>query len=1031
MRPLRLTMTAFGPYKGEETIDFEQLDGANLFVISGNTGAGKTTIFDGICFALYGSASGEDRAINTMLRSHFADDDVHTSVEFVFTLHNRIYRILRQLGHMKKGNKTRTGESYEFVEVKEGKEIPIVDRQIVSEINTKVEQMIGLTQEQFKQIVMLPQGEFRKLLTSNTENKEQILRKIFRTERFNALNDKLRQKRDEIQRTYEQEVNERAHYIQQIASIFPEREESSLLAHIQAEEVNMYHIEQSLGEEIEFYQQKRNVDEKEYKTAYERHEKKQQIYVEAKAVNALFTELASKNKRAEQINEQASFMKEQEQILERADRASRIIVYEQQARSFREDEGKREAALKQIETTFATATKQLAVREQQFEQEEKRAPEREAINKTLDQYMHYLPTVQNIANQEKERELVKNQADQLGKHVQTSQKQVEQTQKNMEELRKVINEKDKQTGTLFEKERLRNTMREQASYFQQYNKERKQFVDVTKQLAGYQKEVEAAKSTYDQLESRWVHSQASVLASHLQAGQPCPVCGSNEHPAIAVADEQDVTREQLATAKKELDGKNTTYHTAVGTKDGIKRRLDEIWQTIYSHFPITIDELEETYSQLVKKGKQVSEEVTALTTIKKELDEQKETYEKIVIAERTYIEERDKAQKNYEQAADRLKELQTIQAEQVRTIPEEIRQLEALQNSIKRTEEKKKQADDAWETAQKELQQAKDQVTKITAEKASHEQQLTEAIKRREQAVKAYQTALQKSGFSSEEAYHRAQLSEQEQKELKQTIDEYHQERIVLAERIASIEKELAGKEAISIDDLEKELHVLKQTYEQAWQVMQTSKQYIERGELVKNNLLDAHKQVAALDKKRSVIADIYDVIRGQNGPKISFERYIQMDYLEQIIEAANERFRILSNGQYTLLRSDRQETHGRQSGLALDVHDAYTGQKRDVKTLSGGEKFNASLSLALGMSDVVQSFQGNVSVETMFIDEGFGTLDEEALQSAINTLIDLQRSGRMIGVISHVQQLKELFPAVLEVEKTKEGHSETTFNVK
>lgn len=197
-----------------------------------------------------------------------------------------------------------------------------------------------------------------------------------------------------------------------------------------------------------------------------------------------------------------------------------------------------------------------------------------------------------------------------------------------------------------------------------------------------------------------------------------------------------------------------------------------------------------------------------------------------------------------------------------------------------------------------------------------------------------------------------------------------------------------------------------------------------------KKNYLN-NKKTAESERQFNVVADLHDVIRGQNSKKVSFERYLQIDYLDQIIDAANQRLRDLSNGQYSLIRSDRQEAHGRQSGLALDVYDEYTGQTRDVKSLSGGEKFNASLCLALGMSDVIQSFQGNISIDTMFIDEGFGSLDEESLNKSIDTLVDLQQTGRMIGVISHVKELKAIFPAILEVTKTKEGYSETRFVVK
>src|SRR5699024_1571083 len=235
MKPLKLTMTAFGPYKYKEVIDFTELKDHHLFVISGNTGAGKTTIFDGICFALYGSASGSDRDDNQMLRSDFAQDDTHTSVELTFSLNEKTYRILRQPGHVKKGNKTKTGEKYEFFEVRENREVPCVDRQIVSDINKKVEEIIGLTQDQFKQIVMLPQGEFRKLLTSKTENKEAILRRLFKTENYKHLNELLKQRRDEAQQLFQEKSQEVRLYIDRIPEALPLREESELKKVLEAE----------------------------------------------------------------------------------------------------------------------------------------------------------------------------------------------------------------------------------------------------------------------------------------------------------------------------------------------------------------------------------------------------------------------------------------------------------------------------------------------------------------------------------------------------------------------------------------------------------------------------------------------------------------------------------------------------------------------------------------------------------------------------------------------------------------------------
>ena len=261
MRPITLKMTAFGPYKHTECIDFNELQGNQLFVISGSTGAGKTTIFDGICFALYGSASGSDRSESRIMRSDFAEDHVHTSVELEFEIHNRTYRILRQMGHVKKGNKSATGEKYEFFEKLDDREIPCVERQIVSEINPRIEEILGLDQNQFSQIVMLPQGEFRKLLTSETDNKEDILRKIFKTEPYKMITERL--KRMKAQAEDEMKIEQRTtnSFIQSIETALPSRE-STVFQVLAQDHYNINQILAGLNEEVAFYQEKILLDKK-------------------------------------------------------------------------------------------------------------------------------------------------------------------------------------------------------------------------------------------------------------------------------------------------------------------------------------------------------------------------------------------------------------------------------------------------------------------------------------------------------------------------------------------------------------------------------------------------------------------------------------------------------------------------------------------------------------------------------------------------------------------------------------------------
>src|SRR5699024_651944 len=357
--------------------------------------------------------------------------------------------------------------------------------------------------------------------------------------------------------------------------------------------------------------------------------------------------------------------------------------------------------------------------------------------------------------------------------------------------------------------------------------------------------------------------------------------------------------------------------------------------------------------------------------------------------------------------------------ERMRNIPEEMQDLTALKTKIAQLEKEKVTFEKRWKEAQEELRLAEKEHTAAQANVQHGQKQFDEIKQIVEKAEKEFQKYLHDGKFANEEAYKQAKMPRDIQDALKQEIEQYKQQMATLKKQIEELKEELKEKERIDIKAIEEKLQELKVAYEAAFNRLNQTKNHEETGKNIKENILRVRKQIEAVEKELAVVTDLYDVLRGQNIKKISFERYLQIDYLDQITNAANERFKTLTNGQYYLIRSERQEARGRQSGLAIDVYDSYTGQTRDVKTLSGGEKFIASLCLALGMSDVIQSFQGSISMETMFIDEGFGSLDEESLHKSIDALVSLQQTGRMIGVISHVEELKTIFPAMLEVTKT------------
>ncbi|MGM8213217.1 AAA family ATPase [Virgibacillus sp. W0430] len=1026
MKPLKLKLTAFGPYKNTEIIDFTTLKANRLFVISGNTGAGKTTIFDGICFALYGSASGQDRENYSMLRSDFADDDVHTAVELTFDIHGKQYRIFRQLAHVKKGNKNKTGDRYEFVEFVDGIEKPCVDRPIVSEINKKIESLIGLTQDQFKQIVMLPQGEFRKLLTSQTENKEAILRRLFRTESYQQIGGRLKERKDELNNQFKREQQLLDTNVQSIQATLPVREQSTLFQVLKKEHFNMNQLLDGLDEEIVFYENKIIIDEKAYEAAYNKHDKSANVYFEQKIINERFEELEDKQRKQKELEQQLPAFNEKERLLKRAEKANELFPYESQLQVMRQEEKAKAVAYAQAQKDRTKAIEQHTQAKQTFDREANRQGERDAAAQHVTRLREFLPAVKEI--DEKNSQLEK-----LRKDVRASYHKLEEQKKYVSKIEAKRQEEENEIKRIEkeierypeEKEKLL-LMREQATALKRYLEEKQNERVLTKEVQTKQASFEKMKTAYKEVEKTWLHNQAAILASHLHDGDACPVCGSENHPNKA-REENLVTTEQLEKMKQKFESEESAYRE-VSDRDKLnKSRLQEFKEAL-QQYGIQDSEAEQEMERLVNEGKQLKVEVANMEANRKRLTKLKDAHEQLVSEHKRLEEEYKEIQETYVNQKSNYDTNCAVQKERVRAIPENARSLSALEQQITEAETKKTQLLNAWEMAQRNFQQAQEAETRANANSKHAKQQWDEAKRKCSELETHFFAMLKESDFPSESKYEEAKMSSADRQSLKEKINNFKQNVSTIHHQVKELQDALKDKQKKDLTEIHAQLQHLKQAYEQALKIFNLSKDYLKEAHSIKEKIENTYQKVRRQEEKLVLLTDLYDVIRGQNSQKISFERYLQMEYLEQIIDAANHRLKRLSNGQFLLMRSDRQETHGRQSGLALDVYDAYTGQTRDVKSLSGGEKFNASLSLALGMSDVIQSFQGNIAIDTMFIDEGFGSLDEESLYKAIDTLIELQRSGRTIGVISHVKELKAMFPAILEVTKTNEGSSKTKF---
>ncbi|KIL35604.1 exonuclease [Cohnella kolymensis] len=1027
MKPVRLSMTAFGPYRHTETIDFSLLENRRLFVISGNTGAGKTTIFDAICFALYGCASGEDRAEPRMLRSHFADDEVYTAVDYHFSIGKRSYRIFRQMAHRRGSNKNETGGKAELYETTSGQEVPCIDRFTVSDVNQKVEAVIGLTQEQFSQIVMLPQGEFRKLLTSDTENKEEILRRIFRTGLYKKLEERFYQRNRELQDALKQAKSMQDVYTKQAEETLPQREGSELSVTLDQEYISAGQLLEGLTQEISHYESSAAETAQRKTEIAERLSLQETALREAMALGSRFMQLTEKRTQKELMEGRLSEINESEQAVHLAEQASRIKPYEEQAR---ESQSQLELKRNQQQLKLAeveTAESGHALAEERFRTEEAREPERREAERELQKLTELVPVVHTLDEKRREVEILLAEEKACEAKRESSEAQLtalrEEKRSKSEQLQLLEAESSKLPEKLDQYERMK----------QKY-KLLKELLELDRRLAELSelsvRQEQAAvlkRAEHDQLESQWLEGQAGLLAAHLHDGMPCPVCGSSEHPDKAFSVSLIPSKEELQAAKEQLRHAEQQLSEAKAQAAAAGTGMNERTQMM-TEYGITSEPFAEQLAKAEAEGKllrtetdQMRRQADSLSPLRQQISQLDIRLEKLQ-AEREQL-----LARQHQLSVDRTSK-ESLLNNELNRIPEALRSSQRLAERIGAQETFVRKLSAAWQEAQ---QQRQTTHTRLVEEKANAAQitgQLAEAEQLSRQHALRFKEELTKSGFASAESYAAAKLPEAQRNNLKLHIEQFRSTFSSLLHQIAELEGELAGQTPPVLDELHEAIAVVKNELEAASTELHTLQRYMQEAQRLHTAIAKAHEQFKELELQQQQVADIYQMMKGDNSHKMSFERYILIEFLDQILNAANLRLQDLSNGQFLLQRSGRLEARGKQSGLGLDVYDAYTGQNRDVKSLSGGEKFNASLCLALGMTDVIQAYQGGVSIEMMFIDEGFGSLDEESLNKAIVTLIDLQRAGRMIGVISHVHELKQAFPAALEVSKTKEGHSRTAF---
>lgn len=1100
MKPLKLTMTAFGPYKGTEVIDFSELDGHRLFVVSGHTGAGKTTIFDAICFALYGEASGEDRDDSRMLRSHFASDDTHTAVEFEFELKGRAYSVLRQLAHVKGGNKAATGDKYELYELAEGgARVPLTERFLVKQVDDKLRELIGLTREQFKQIVMLPQGEFRKLLMSETENKEEILRRIFKTGLYKDVAEYLNGRRRELQQLCAELASVREFHVESARGEFGGREGSALRDVYERGHYNTYQVLEALEQEIGYYASMAAERRLELEREQGLRRELAAELAQGEAVSRQFAELARVRLERGELAEQEQPMRAGEARLALAERARQLAGDERHYAALAGAAADKRRQLGEAQAAYAQAEAAFGAAETALRSEQSREQEREAAQRELERLRQYEVAVRQL--DERRSAVARLEADAAAQAellAEAEQRLAELTGRRGEYAAEAERLAGRTEALPLCSARLTAARREltlaEECAALAASVERR--VAAEAELRGLSEQAERACAD---AESRWLEGQAGWLAGHLHDGEACPVCGSVDHPRKAAAVAELPAREELERLRREkaeaerallaergrleaeqeqlrqkrlrvaaeaggvlemlgMDGAQAAagasglvvlapeaegqmvFELGEATDDGPADGLVDGLGDGSTDGPVdglaggreTTAGLPEAAGQaLAALARLVAELAGEEAVLQREAEQLSGLRRQLAEADERLAELRSQR----EAALRTLHERETALAlEQgkletlLAALPGDVRGAAQLEARLSEAERERQRLAAAWETAQARQRAASDSRIAAAAALAHARSGSAEAADAAEQARRGFAAALSEAGFAAEDDYAAAKMDEPERAALRQRLDAFRAAVMTADGRIGELEALLADRTPPDVEALRGRLEEAERRVDMLREASMQTEHARDKARAAKERIAEADASWRKAEDEFSAVKHLYDVVRGDNSKKMSFERYLQIEFLEQIIVEANRRLRRMSGGQYYLARSGRMEKRGKQSGLGFDIYDSYTGQLRDVKTLSGGEKFNASLCLALGMADVIQSYEGGLSLETMFIDEGFGSLDEESLNKAIDTLVDLQQTGRIIGVISHVRELKQAIPAVLEVGKSKEGHSFTRF---
>lgn len=895
MRPLKITMSAFGPYAGEVTLDMQKLGKSGIYLITGDTGAGKTTIFDAISYALYGEASGNYRE-NTTLRSKYASADTPTFVELEFEYNNEIYKINRNPEYPRPNKR---GEG--FTKQSANAELVMPDGSVITkikEVSAKVEEIIGINKNQFSQIAMIAQGDFRKLLNCETNERSKIFRKIFKTEPYHNIEIKLSSLFNELKRNREKEKSGIEQYINQLKC-----NENDTLS-IELERAKSGDV---LIEDV--------------------------IKLAGEIINKDTLEYTKTQKNIESINEEIEKIN------------SNIKLYENQEAT-KKAYAKASSKLEEFKTKRNECEKAYKSAEAQRDRLDDLTSKINLINSKMPKYDELKSLENSISEKTQSFEKSINSLKLKQQEITLLEKEIDEKSKALEEVKGADLLVQKLTVQKEEINKKAEALKELKIEIDRCKTEQKNLKNAQSFAKSALDEYSALENEYNQIYIAFFNEQAGIIADELKDGEPCPVCGSTSHPNLARKSENAPSQADVESAQNLVKKAREKADKARDTASALKSRVDEIAANVKSAAKKLFGTDDNVFDDYNSNINALKKEYDCTLALLKTANEKLSLYKKL-------DKEIPKIQEKQKSLSDEISTLNTQKASDEAFISENTKRVTSIKSELD------------FESADL----AKDKLKEYT--------NLSSDIK----------NAIEKSKNAFDDIKSKYDTQKGTKASLENALKEFKE-----------IDLASLNEKSLKLNEYKKDVDkTAKSLYSR-----------IESNKLLVDNISEKRDILKEYDDKYVWLKALSETANGDisGKEKITLETFVQMTYFDSIIRKANIRLLTMSDGQYELVRRSDAETLKKNEGLALDVIDHFNASSRSVSTLSGGESFMASLCLALGLSDEIQSSNGGIKLDTMFVDEGFGSLDGEALDRALSALTSLSQGNRLVGIISHVDAL-------------------------